>query len=312
MRQLVTTMIFFFMLFFFLSCEREISLDISDEQKLVLLSNFNPDSSFRLTLSTTIPITRALGQEPAYPNNAQIQLFEDGNSCGDFVYDQGDAVRSPFYYLDKKPEVGKDYMIKISVEDFPDISANNQVPPAVGIGAFSLIDSMHLQEDNPDLFFYVFRALLQVDRPVVDSLQYFHITAFRMVREFTIVGNDTLWTMHKKSLALEAPVSEDIRTIFHEKGFLLKGSYFDSHQDKIALELSFFHNRAKETGGTVYLALRHVSKDYFLFHQSIGEQEVQGASENILSTEAYFIYNNVQGGIGNFGAYHEVLDSLKY
>jgi Domain of unknown function (DUF4249) len=291
------------------ACEREIELDLPVEQKLVLLSNFSPDSMFRVSLSASILINNASAQEPEYPADASIQLYENEIYIGDFVYRPGNALLVPAYILGVKPKPGSSYSIRASTPSYPAVSASNIIPPPVAMGPL-LADDISVMEDDtrPGVFSYqLFTALAASVSQ--DTQQYFHVLAWRNMVE---VSNGVVISTYKRPLGISFGVNIPLTAIQHERGYLLDATAFRAETNGIPIRISFQHNSNTEWKTPVYVELRHVSQDYYRFHKSVGEQELIAPEQSLLSTEAYFIHNNIKGGIGNFSGYSMVLDSLDY
>jgi hypothetical protein len=293
----------------FVACEREIELDLPVEQKVVLLSNFSPDSMFRVSLSTSIPINNTTVQAPVYPSDAIVQLYENEAYVGDFDYRSGDTLVLPAYVLNVRPTQGSNYSIRAFTPSFPTVSASNRVPAPVAMEPL-MANDISVMEDNtrPGVFSYQLSTTLAATVSQ-DTQQYFHVLAWRKI---VVVNNGVVISTYKRPLDISFGVTISIAEILHESGYLLDAAVFRAETNGIPIRLSFSYNSNTEMKSPVYVELRHVSVDYYRFHKSVGEQELTANEQSLLSTEAYFIHNNIKGGIGNFSGYSAVIDSLDY
>ncbi len=293
---------------FFCSCEKDIELDLQEEQKLVLLSNFSPDSLFQLYLSTTVPVVSSGNNQVGYPDDAVIQLYEEGLYAGDFVYQPGNEESVPRYVLDKIPDARTSYSITVNTPTFTPLSASGFIPQRVGIEELEVRSVM--VEPGNDYFDFV-NIVVQL-KPAFEKPDpsYFHLLAWRNIIQFQIVNGDTLTRMFRENVA--SLLSEDKRhtNLFHESGVLFDNEVFDISPMGLTVFLTTFYDAETELKTPVYVELRHVSEDYYLFHKSVGEQEIDNFRESVLATQPVLIHNNVSGGIGNFSGYNVAVDSV--
>jgi hypothetical protein len=247
--------------------------------------------------------------EPGYPADASIQLYENEIYVGDFVYNPGAAPVLPAYVLNVKPKPGSSYSIHASNPSYPAVSASNTIPPPIVMEPLSAEDiSVMEDKTRPGVFLYQLSTTLAASVSQ-DTQQYFHVLIWRNIVE---VINGVVISTYKRPLKISFGVNISLTEILHEDGYLLDAAAFRGETNGIPIRITFQYNSNKEWKTPVYVELRHVSQDYYLFHKSVGEQELTADKQSLLSTEAYFIHNNIKGGIGNFSGYSSVLDSLDY
>ncbi len=288
----------FFVLALAYGCEKKIELDLPEEQRLVLLSNFSPDSLFRVSLATTLPINDdTIVQFPDYPANANIQLFENGSYVDDLTYEPGVGYMLPSYVLNFKPKEKANYSITATVPGYPSVASSNRIPSAVGIEGLEevFIDEV---EYIPDVFDYFVSANLKIEDQT-DTLEYFHLLAWQKVDGRL----ESVFIYPFENLGQE---------ILHEDGFLFNSNDLSSSSKSIEVGFNFTYYSNTERS-PILIELRNVSEDYYRFHESVGEQEFSALNtQTVLSTEAYFIFNNIEGGIGNFSSYSSATYPLEY
>ncbi|MFK7806575.1 MAG: DUF4249 family protein [Saprospiraceae bacterium] len=297
MSENVSVLLFVCSLVFFFSCEEEETLDFSEDKKLVLLSNFSPDSLLRVSLSTTIAINGAFGTTTNYPNDAVVEFFEDGIFKEQLSYHSGNDLIAPFYFSNFNPKIESNYLLQAKVNDFREIESRGKVPPVVNIQSLSLTDSTVVEDANIlGRLIYNLSVELLLEN-ILDTTQYFHLKAYRFI--------------NGKTRACNLSTAEGTGTpLLHESGVLLRSS--DFQQGELNVGIDFIFNENIESKSPIYLELRHTEENYYRFHKSIGEQEAFSANQSVFSSEVFFIYNNVENGLGNFSGYSAVLDSLLF
>jgi len=303
---------FCFICLFLFACEREIELDLPEQQKLVILSNFAKDSIFRLQLSTTRAITNS-NDQISYPEQAVIKLFEDDNYIEDLTFQYANTVNfnGPFYFSTHTAKEESKYTIEAEVTDFPIATAHNTIPSYHPIEQFELIASTSRQApQDPDIIDYQLSANFKI-APTGGEQMYFHMRAFQHIDFYSIINNDTIYERFG-SFELDPMISNDINhlDLLHESGILLNSTIFEDHPEGIKLDFFLSIFPVLERKSPIVIELRRVSEDYYLFHKTVGEQEVSNLAESLLATQSVMIHNNIIGGIGYFGGYNIALDSL--
>ena len=307
-------LIFFCFLFTFLftACEEDIALDFSGKKKLVLLSSFQPDSLFRVSLSTSIPVGSANLTQAEYPDDVQIQLFEEDQYLGDLIFAPlSRNVFSPYYYSNHQPQPGVTYSIKASHKDYPTITASNQIPPAPEIRRIELIDLRDFEDpSNLDFHFYTAKANVILGAQNSEP-RYYHLLVQQEVFDFEIIGNDTLKYPVRIDLDVQLPRIGDL-VLFTELGNLFSSTQLMGNRRQFEMVLEFFLSESIELKGPIYVELRQVSKDYYLFYKTLEEQDVANFRQGVLYDESILIHNNINGGIGNFGAFNTTIHTLEW
>lgn len=114
------------------SCTKEIPLKIKDTNPVLIVNSILcPDSIFKVHVSKSIPVTSV---ENRKINTAKVSLFENGIFIDTLV-----ATGNGFYTLWGKPEIGKQYEIKVNATGFNEVSANEVIPKAAKIIDFSYL-----------------------------------------------------------------------------------------------------------------------------------------------------------------------------
>lgn len=294
---------------FFSACEKEIQLDLPQQEKLVVFSNFTPDSLFRVYLSTATPKSNA-NSFPLFPQNASIQLYENESLLGDCtLQNTPDQNGLPHYTLNAFPKEEASYRLEVSVPNYPSVKAKNTIPKVVAI---ERLERKFLTEekqpyDNESIYFM--DASLRFT-PQTEEAQYFHLIVYREVVNYTVWGTDTIKNTFRETLELFPPKFEHT-PLFYEPGFVFQNTAFkDSRPAIIDLSFQFNHYPDNELKSPIYFELRHVSEDYYLFQKSLEEQDISAFRQSLLFSEPVLVYNNIEQGIGNFSGYSAAIDSL--
>lgn len=105
-----------------LSCTKELDIALPAAQpQLVLNGILHPDSTIRVSLTTTLPPNPPSTDFPVV-NNATIRLYEDEQLVGNLLF------QDSLYTLDYHPKAGSEYTIEAEVPGYKMVSATDQMP----------------------------------------------------------------------------------------------------------------------------------------------------------------------------------------
>ena len=272
-----------------MSCEHDFELDVPRATKNVVLSSLAPDSLLKVYVSSTVPVGDAASESLKNPTDARVALTADGTFVGDLTYRENDHGQQSYYYLPgMKVQSGVLYEVEVEVKGKPISTAKNIVPKRL---AEVDVQLMSLEEVSDPNF--------------LDAVD---VTAIVRV-DITDTSSDGFY-YHVKGSAYQAPLNGltvvnkiDHLSILHEEGTLVRLSDSNTALDFIDLEVKFYYFPDFEDREPFKLEIRKCSKDYYLFHRSVGEQEISNFRDGILSSQSIQIHNNIKGGVGNFSSY---------
>ena len=149
---------------FLFSCTKDRTLNLKSEKKqLIINCTFNPDSTWKLWLSSTISIGEQSDYFPAI-NNATIQLLENGNVIGNMQ-----NVGNGYYELSSLPNIGKIYSIKISANGFDNVEATDSLPKTKGLLLEGTVEKSLVEKKAPPPWIDFFYKILPVKITLSDS-----------------------------------------------------------------------------------------------------------------------------------------------
>lgn len=116
-------LLLFFSILFFVSCEKEVTLNFEHTPKLCLNCILNPDS----IITAKLALSKKLDDSDNFISveNATIKLYEEGILFGELT-----DYRNGHYLLNKKPTKGKRYKIVAESFDGKMVNATTLVPGA--------------------------------------------------------------------------------------------------------------------------------------------------------------------------------------
>ena len=291
------------------ACQDEVAVNIPQNQKLVVLSNFTTDSLFKASVSVSAPLNNYNFE---YPDDLEFQFYKDDIFIENLSFKASDDpfFIAPYYFSNTPIEEGVEYSIRINHPSYPSIYSKNSIPSAVDISSFDLIGrSMVLDSSGVGVEHYIIRSRVQF--PVHDDQPYFHLLAWQQLIYYDVINGDTIQDhIGFEPLYITAATSFSYTRLYDDQGILINQNDLRQSVTKLILEFDLYRYPDFEFKSPIYITLRHVSKDYYLFHKSLAEQGDTDNNQSLLYTSPAFIHNNIEGGIGNFSAYNTSIDSL--
>ncbi len=295
----------------FFACQKEIIIDLPKEQKLVVLSNITPDSTLKASISVSTKLNDSLAF--VYPEDLTVQLFKDDVFLENLRLEPANGYYSltPHYFAQNEITANGAYSLRIEDSRYPKVKAEATIPSQIPITSWE-IKNRSVSRDTAYGGWEEVRLATELRFPVsTDEDQYFHLTAWRDIISYEVIYRDTIvFDSWREELDLRPTGNLHLTPLSHELGFLLNGKDIAQSEAVLEFELNLFHDPFYEYRSPVYFVLKHVSKDYYLFHKSITRQDGSNYREKQLFENPVFIHNNIEGGLGNFGAYHSTVDSL--
>ncbi len=272
-----------------MSCEHDFDIDVPRATKNVVLSNFSPDNALKVYVSSTVPVGEVDTELLKYPTDAKVALTEDGVLIGNLTLVEDIINERPYYRSDLKVQAGLLYEIEVSVNGKPISTARNLVPKDLADVNVQLISLVEKADPNyPEMVTVTARVRVEIEDYSTKGF-YYHVNGSaygEWLTDLKVVNN------------------VDHLRILHEDGILVRLPDEDSSPKFINLELKFPYYPNSETREPFQIEIRNCSEDYYLFHRSVGEQEVSNFRDGFLSTQSVQIHNNINNGVGNFSSFN--------
>lgn len=296
-------------LFLASACEKEVDIQLPKEEKLVVHSNWVPGFPMVVTLQKSQSIfDTASVFSPV--RDAEIFLRDAfGREWGPFKEDLDRITNTYVYYSDAliKPEA--DYQIEVRAKGFPTVKALSRAPAPARIMRISNSKLKEIQV-NPNVSYYQVNLHMDIQDPAGQE-DYYHLICYYQPVEYKINGKDTTrnhgFSYYGMNILEVAGVND-----FQPHRLAPQGLFFtDKGRDGQRLQLvingqSDLLENSHQLFEKTYVELRKVSKDYYKYQMSLNQAASQ--RDSIFSTPVQ-VYNNIQGGWGNFAGYSISVDS---
>jgi hypothetical protein len=288
------------------TCERSIDLPFDrPASNLVVVSNFTREKQLEVRVSSSRSILEASIGE--YLPDARVELFSDGEFMERLELVIPAGGRIPPYYQTRNVDLntGITYQIRVDVTGFNPVTASSKIPEPVPIQLFQVNDARLVLDQSPMLKRYSYGVRFNFQDPE-DNDDYYHLNFYQQVMEYfnregdTVISRKILYP-----LVFNNTNNNNVINAYFSGGILMKNNPFPAG---LSFETAFEVEPEFELLGDVFVELRTVSEEYYLFHTSLSRQQAQ--PEGPLN-EPVIVFDNVDNGYGIFAGYNFTLDSVR-
>lgn len=287
----MTRLIFLICSLLFLGCQTVVDIDIPvSARKLVINSINNPDSTWR----ATITLSRHILDESPFivPTNAFVTVIDPINNA---VVDQLQFSSTSGAYLGLfKPEVDKEYMLRVIVPGYETVEAVGSIPVQVPITKIE-IDSSSVYNDPSGL------SSVKIHFSDPPSKKNFYKLSFES-HHYWVYNQDTIWNSYDVYFEVDDPT---LKSNFTNGNLFVADTFFEGKNHTLSVKIPHYFN----SGNTQSLSVKllSLSEDYFRYATTLNLQ--QSTSGDPFSQPVQ-VYTNIRNGLGIFGGYNQYVQKL--
>lgn len=290
-------------LLFGYSCSKKVDIDLPDDNpKLVVGSFFTKDSVFKVLVSHTLPIT-----QNGYPiiDNAQVELYKNNQFIENLYYENN------FYKSYSSATENERYQIKIKAKGYKKVSAESKIPvgnPVLLNKNFYLNYAFYTYDDGTVFPISKLECTIADD---LTQLNYYEISIYIKYfdsydQKYRIIG--VAFRKNENQIINNENIID-----YYPSSIVFSNELFTSNQQKIDMDFRSFvlDNIQYHQNSKLIIILRKISKEYYLYQKSYTLHRFFQSSDEIWGSPAPVkLYSNVQGGLGIFAGYSQVIDSI--
>lgn len=274
-------------------CETQSVLDLPEiDSKLVVNSIFYADSLFKINITSSKPNNSKdfyLMQKFDYVKDATIIITQEGISYDDFEY------KEKGFYISKSfmPKTSVACQLIVNAEDFKPVQSQSKIPYRINI------DSIYYSYINdPETGDRVLKVNLVWNDPADEN--YYYIFGIKENSEgYFSKGTPDIYLRNH-------PIFGDWSLKASKKLLVFDDKIFNGKRFNFEL---LMHKESAPYGLTIYsFYLCHISKDFYLWAESLGRYSEQ----NSFFDEPVVVYSNIENGLGIFAGCNISADTLYF
>ncbi len=283
------------------ACTRDTDIELLPESaQLVINAHFSPDPTWQISVTNSIS-TDTSPLRLRNISNAAVEIYEDGVFKGNAQYmppltsSFGSEFRA-FYTWEYLPEPGKEYELRVTAPGYAPATAKDRIPPVAAPVANPAYLSFDASREN----ITVEVALTDAD----PEASWYHLLFYYRAIDQPDVK------LPVRNYRADFAIASDANGIFLEylgsNGLLFDDKLFENGSRQMLLDLEAIPVAFSPPGTfatgiyEIQAELRSVSAAYYDYYASSVRQFELSASPFV---EPIRVFNNVQGGLGNFSGY---------
>jgi len=295
-----------FVLLLLTRCAREVNIDLPEEAaKVVAVCNFTPGGNFRVSLSFSQPLD-AMGA-PKVPEKAEVSIAADGQFY-DRLFKEVDEEGEVVWQGNDVVKPGVEYSLRVNVPGYPPIEANSSVPNYTPVDHITLnhlgISVKKLDENRNAL-------IVPIDLHLSNKSGGKSYFAFNLSHETEVFELEngvrvpdysyettTFFLTDGPTLSLLHNISEPV--------VLVNEKYWSADRSTLRINAYIPYKPDTEEPKRIFIEWRTLSEEFYRYHLSVARQ-----GGNLPLNDPDAVFNNVQGGYGNFSGYSVAVDTVE-
>lgn len=290
-----------------LRCAREITIDLPEEEtKVVAICHFTEGQHFRANISLSQAVND--GSSPVYPTEVDATLSIGGQFYDLLYREKGDG--NNYYWrshISKLAQSGIEYTLVVKVPGYPAAQASSSIPTHYPLehvvitrqditidtlpdGSAELRIPLELRLQNLPSSKRYFAFYLNHDTNVYESFN-------PPVIDEQIEQQPTNFLADGRTISLLHNIPEPV--------VLINENYWADDRRTLYLTARIPFDPKTERPSRLYITWRTLSEEFYRYHLSLSRQ---GGNQPLSDPDA--VYNNMEGGLGNFSGYAVSVDTV--
>lgn len=286
-------------------CVRETSIHLPEQAaKIVALSHFTTGQPIQVEVSLSQSLTDA--GNPSIPFNADVsiavkgqfldKLFRVADDGGRIYWESRDLVQPNIPYELSVRIAGLDPVDAVSSAPFPAKLAGIYMDTA-GVRIVDLSDGKK-----------ALRVPLEISLAKLPaSHRYFAFGLQHEIEVFEVVNGEPVPDEYYQASSKFLADGRTMALIYDtpEKVVLINENFWNDNQSQVPLDVLIPFDPSNERPRRLFLEWRTLSEEFYRYHLSLARQ-----GNNLPLNDPDALYNNIEGGYGNFSGYSVILDTL--
>jgi hypothetical protein len=288
-------------------CAREVIIDLPEEEtKIVAICHFTPGQPFRIKVNYSQPVND--GSDPVPPTDVDVSVSKGGFFL-DKLFRKGSG-KNIYWQSRDTVEADQSYSMAVRIDGLSQVEASSGVPKHVLFKPVSIRDEdvtvVDLDEGYKALRIPLSLELthLPTEQPYfafnlttdIDVLEY--IDGMPVV-DFTYENQPAGYSADGRTLSLLHNIAEPV-VLINEK-FWAQGV-----RTMNLNALVFYRPGLNERPRRLYIEWRTLSEEFYRYHLSVARQ-----GNNLPLSDPDAVFNNINGGYGNFSGYSVSTDTIE-
>lgn len=309
-----------------MACERDTNVPLpKHESKLVMYSMLRANSSPEVYVTRSFSLNTQLTDQNILLNDATVELFENGSSLGNLIYEEVSRKDTTFWgeirdrttgvYKAENLKIsgGKEYEIKVSHKDYASISAKTTIKELPVISNIRIEANVATKTDEEG--FTITQSLIHLDIAQAAGSSNYYRLGLRTTETFEDPFNEEEVSF-ENFYETAGPAIKDLEAYKADSPFLS-----GIGKEGQTLQVSFLLNLYTDNGGTLFfedaekldLVFFSVNEEGKKFTETLKRQidAEELADIPIFPRESVVVFSNVENGYGLVGEISQIVEKIK-
>lgn len=303
------------------ACEKTVTtIDLEKKEAKLVLHGFISNEGDIIT-NLTVSKSSLTYDNIIYIKKGFIDIY-DGETL---VHSLEHDTSGFFFSKENSLDTSKEYVIKASAPNYPDVNCKFVIPSKVEISSIDTTVRIYTEtwewgeseerkdytfhvkfDDDPqEENFYIIRSYRNYLMYKYDEVTYEPIDSFFDKQYIYMQSDDISAELGIHDNWIETKYEEGV---YGSRGICFSDDFFSGKTKTFSFDVSSYEFYMGENDeAALYVELLTISKDYYTFLKSYALYE---DSEYDPLAQKVNVYNNVEGGFGIIGTYSQTLDSI--
>ena len=287
-------------------CAREVIIDLPEEDpKVVAICHFSDGQPFRVEVSISQPIY-ATG-DPEIPEAADVSISTGGQFLDKLRREVGDNGNI-FWESRDTAETAVPYELVVRIAGYPIASGSSFVPFMARLRPIQVFQA-DLQVEELDDGQKALRVPLVLE---VDDLpgvnRYFAFNLQHEIEVFQTINGQQIpdYTYLSNSFFLADGRTLSLLHNIPEPVVLINDKFWSDGRTTLLIDALIPFDPDFERPLRMFVEWRTLSEEFYKYHLSLARQ-----GENLPLSDPDAVFNNIEGGFGNFSGYSVKVDTIE-
>jgi hypothetical protein len=292
-----------FLLFFLMATACEKPSGPEDvEPRLVIFSEFASNRTLEVQVAKTRSIYQG-SNDQEYVLDAKVDIYQ-GRTFLERLALNPEKFPPVYASLHLNPEPNVTYTIEASAPGFETVKGTDKIPSRIRIDHLGISDILVSPGEKPNQVEYQYRVTLEFKDPG-SIVNYYHVNFIQQFFKGPGGKEEFFPKSLREAKARFPTLKNDFYIAGSQGGLLFSDETFDGRLFSKSIPLRFYLEEDEHLG-PLFVELRSVSEDYYLFQVSLTQQSGPGYPYQGDAP----LYNNIQNGQGIFAGYSSSVDSI--
>ncbi len=293
-----------FVCLLFLRCAREVIIDLPEQPtKLVAVCHFTEGENFRVKVSLSQDVND--DSDPVFLQSMVVATLSTDGQFWDKLKPDTTVTSKISYWVSNRDflaEPGVEYSFSVRVSGYPAIQSSSKIPPKIKLAPI-VLGAGDLSVNSLGSGLSELRIPLELRLSELPSGG--HYFAFNLTHEIEVNDPPDIYTVEGRTNFLADGRTFSLLHDIPEPVVLVNENYWADDRRTLYLVARIPFDPTYERPRRIFIEWRTLSEPFYRYHLSLSRQ-----SSNLPFSDPDAVFNNIEGGYGNFSGYAVSVDTV--